>query len=115
MPLYKACPGCGGMVHIRKVSCSCGHVFVAKHKQLLTPSRKHTLHSSRAIETVGKAADRRSVDKACKFKKRALEAEEEALERKSNRACVAKKRVLVCVDLKVAFKEMLHPGTELNK
>ena len=29
MPLYKACPGCGGMVHIRKVSCSCGHVFVA--------------------------------------------------------------------------------------
>ena len=26
MPLCKACPGCGGMVHIRKVSCSCGHV-----------------------------------------------------------------------------------------
>ena len=32
MPLCKACPGCGGMVHIRKVSCSCSHVFVAKHK-----------------------------------------------------------------------------------
>ena len=31
------------------------------------------------------------------------------------RACVAKKRVLVCVDLKVAFKEMLHQGTELKK
>ena len=46
------------MVHIRKVSCSCGHVFVAKHnKYLLTPSRKHTLHSFRAIETVEKAAD----------------------------------------------------------
>ena len=45
-PLCKACPGCGGMVHIRKVSCSCGHVFVAKHnKHLLTPSRKHTLRS----------------------------------------------------------------------
>ena len=29
-PLCNACPGCGGMVHIRKVSCSCGHVFVAK-------------------------------------------------------------------------------------
>ena len=27
-PLCKACPGCGGMVHIRMVSCSCGHVFV---------------------------------------------------------------------------------------
>ena len=116
MPLCKACPGCGGMVHIRKVSCSCGHVCVAKHQQLLTPSRKHTLHSSRAIETVEKAADRRPVDKACKFKKRALETEEEALEHKSlNRACVAKKRVLVCVDLKVAFKEMLHQGTELQK
>ena len=103
MPLCKACPGCGGMVHIRKVSCSCGHVFVAKH---LTPSRKHTLHSSRAIETVEKAADRRSVDKACKFKKRALETEEEALEHTEslNRACVAKKKVLVCLDLKVAFK-----------
>ena len=30
-PLCNACPGCGSMVHIRKVSCSCGHVFVAKH------------------------------------------------------------------------------------
>ena len=57
-PLCKTCPGCGGMVHIRKVSCSCGHVFVAKHnKHLLTPSRKHTLRSFRAIETVEKAAD----------------------------------------------------------
>ena len=71
------------MVHIRKVSCSCDHVFVAKHKQLLSPSTKHTLHSSRAIETVEKAADRRSVDKACKFKKTALETEEETLESKS--------------------------------
>ena len=117
MPLCKACPGCGGMVHIRKVSCSCGHVFVAKHKQLLTPSRKHTLHSSGAIETVEKAADRRSVDKACKFKKRALETEEEALKctESLNRACAAKKRILVCVDLKVAFKDMLHQGTELKK
>ena len=117
MPLCKASPGCGGMVHIRKVSCSCGHVFVAKHKQLLTPSRKHTLHSSGAIETVEKTADRRSVDKDCKFKKRALETKEKALEHKSlNRACVAKKKVLVCVDLKVpAFKEMLHQGTELKQ
>ena len=58
MPFYKACPGCGGMVHIRKV-------------------RKHTLRSFRAIETIEKAADRRSIDKACKAKKRALETEEE--------------------------------------
>ena len=28
-PLCNACPGCGSMVHIKKVSCSCGHVFVA--------------------------------------------------------------------------------------
>ena len=35
--VYETSPGCGGMVHIRKVSCSCGHVFVAKHN-------KHTLH-----------------------------------------------------------------------
>ena len=81
MPLCKACPGCRGMA--RKVSCSCDHVFVAKHKHLLTPCRKHTLHSFRAIETVEKAADYRSVDKACKAKKKALETEEEALERKS--------------------------------
>ena len=64
MPLCKACPDCGGMVHIRKVNCSCGHVFVAKHnKHLFTPSRKHTLRSIRAIETDEKATDRRSVDK----------------------------------------------------
>ena len=30
MPLCKTCPGCGGMVNIRKVSCSCGHVFITK-------------------------------------------------------------------------------------
>ena len=52
MPLCKACPDCGGMVRIRKVNCSCGNVVVAKHnKHVLTPSRKHTLHSFRAIET----------------------------------------------------------------
>ena len=85
-------------------------------QHLLTPSRKHTPHSFRAIETVEKAADRRTIDKACKTKKRALETEEVALERKSlNKACVAKKRVLICVNLKVAFKEMLHQGNELKK
>ena len=57
-PLCKACPGCGVMVYIRKVSCSCGHVFAAKHnKHLLPPSRKYTLRSFRAIETVEKAID----------------------------------------------------------
>ena len=96
MPLCKACPGCGGIVHIRKVSCSCGHVFATKHnKPLLTSSRKHTLRSFRAIETDEKASERRSVDRACKAKKRMLEIEEEALERKSrNRACEAKKSTL---------------------
>ena len=41
--LCNVCPGCGGMVHIRKVSCSCGRVFVAKHNKHLT------LHSFRAM------------------------------------------------------------------
>ena len=83
MPLCKACPGCGGMVPIRKVSCSCGHVFITKcSKPRLTArsgSRKHTMSSFRAKETDEKAADRRSVNRACKGKKRALETEEEAL------------------------------------
>ena len=35
MPLSKACPDCGGMVHIRKVNCFCGHVFVAKHNKYI--------------------------------------------------------------------------------
>ena len=57
-----------------------------------------------AMETGEKAANRRSVDKA--YKKRALETEGEALERKSrNRVCVAKKRVLVCVDLPSLLKK----------
>ena len=76
----QGCPSCGGVVHIRKIGCSCGHVFVAKHhKPLLTSSRKHTLHSFRAVETDKKAAEHRSVDR-----KRALETEEEALERGLN-------------------------------
>ena len=99
MLLCKACPGCGGMVYIRKVSCSCGHVFITKcSKPRLTArsgSRKHTLSSFRAIETDEKAADRRSVNRACKAKKRVLETEEEAFERKSHdRACKGKKRAL---------------------
>ena len=54
-PLCKACPGRGGMVHLRKVGC---HVFVANHnKHLLTPSRKHTLRSFGAIVIVEKAVD----------------------------------------------------------
>ena len=110
MPLCKACPGCGGMVHIRKVSCSCGHVFVAKqNKRLLTSSRKHTLRSFRAIETDEKSADRRSVvDRACKAKKRALETEEEDIQRKShNRACVAKKKALVTEEVNVSLVTVL--------
>ena len=55
------------MVHIRKVSCSYGHVFVAKHNKhihILNPSRKHTLGSFRVIERVEKAADRVSQEKS---------------------------------------------------
>ena len=53
------------------------------------------MSSFRAIETDEQAADRRSVDRACKAKKRALETEEEAFERKSHdRACKGKKRDL---------------------
>ena len=55
-------------------------MFVAKHQHIFTPTRKHTLYSFRALETVEKAADLRSFDKACKAKKRALGTEEEALE-----------------------------------
>ena len=35
LKLCNACPGCGGMVHIRKVSCYCGHMFVTKHNKHL--------------------------------------------------------------------------------
>ena len=102
--LIKACPGCGGMVHIRKVSCSCGHVFVAKHnKHLLTPSRKHTLHSFRAIETVEKAADQ--LTKLVKPRK-----EHKKPKRKHWNASPVTE--LVTIDFKVAFKEILHQGTK---
>ena len=72
MPLCKACPGCGGMVNVGKVSCSCGHVFITKRsKPRLTAksgSRKHTMSSFRALETDEQAVDRMSVDRACKAK-----------------------------------------------
>ena len=45
-PLCKACPGCGGMVHIRKVSCSCGHVFVTKHNRHLLTSSKYKAYTA---------------------------------------------------------------------
>ena len=66
MPLCKACPGCGGMVNVRKVSCSCGHVYFTKRsKPRLTAksgSRKHTMSSFRALETDEQDADRTSID-----------------------------------------------------
>ena len=112
MPLCKVCPGCGGMVNVRKVSCSCGHVFITKHsKPRLTAksgSRKHTMSSFRALETDEQAAGRMSVDRACKAKKRVLETEEEAFERKSHdraskgnkRALETKEEAYMCVSVK---------------
>ena len=47
-PLCKTCPGRGGMVHLRKVGCSCGHVFVANHNKHLLESM-HILRSFGAI------------------------------------------------------------------
>ena len=44
-------------------------------------TRKQAMSSFRAIERNEKAADRRSVDRDCKAKKKALETEEEAFER----------------------------------
>ena len=43
-------------------------------------TRKQAMSSFRAIERDEKASDRRSVDRACKAKKRVLETEEEAFE-----------------------------------
>ena len=58
-------------------------------------SRKHTMSSFRALETDEQAADRMSVHRACKAKKRVLETEEEAFDLKSHdRACKTKRRAL---------------------
>ena len=46
--LCKARPGCGGMVHIRKVGCSCGHVVFAKHNKPVESI--HCVAFDRAIE-----------------------------------------------------------------
>ena len=43
-------------------------------------TRKQAMSTFRAIERDENAADRRSVDRACKAKKRGLETEEEAFE-----------------------------------
>ena len=114
MPLCKACPGFGGMVHIRKVSCSCGHVFISKcSKPRLTArscSRKHTMSSFRAIETDEKAADRRSVNRACKGKKRALETEQEALERKSHDRALAS--LVLCVRASCVYRWLVVSSAE---
>ena len=64
MPLCKACPGCGGMVNVRKVSCSCGHVFITKRSKprliAKSGSRKHTMSSFRALETDEQVASHQS-------------------------------------------------------
>ena len=59
------------MINVRKVSCSCGHVFITKrskpHLTAKSGSKKHTMSSFRALETDEQAADRMSVDRACNY------------------------------------------------
>ena len=84
MPLYKAGSWLWGY---GKVSCFLWQCVYYKtcivslvEQMAWSGTRKQAISSFRAIERDEKAADRRSVDRACKAKKRALETEEEAFE-----------------------------------
>ena len=81
--------GLCNLVNVRKSECPCGHAFYSKHSTPLTT--KSTLSDGarkakkRALETEEESIQRRV---SCKAKRRALETDEERMKRRvSDNAC----------------------------
>ncbi len=60
MPLFQACTNCGSQIHVRKLTCPCGHVFRgSKPLTVRSSSRKSDVSTTRALETEKQTAKRR--------------------------------------------------------
>ena len=98
-PPTKQCPGCGNLIHIRKLTCSCGYAFKklkAANPEVVNKQKIIAIVQKRALESVTENLKRKEVDKICKIKKRALESDAEAQKRKQDhRVQMSKKRALV--------------------
>ena len=70
--LEKECPGCGTIVHVRKLRCPCGHVFHRLKNKSLTV-RKQALEATKVANA------------SSQIRKRALETNKESKQRKKNK------------------------------
>ena len=112
-PATKVCPACSRLVHIRKTVCDCGNVFVSKKCVSVCPKCSASVHiHMAACSTCGYVF---SHDKPCPIReskrlgmqrKRALESNDETLERKAkNQRLMSSKRASETVIEKNARRE----------
>ena len=102
--LEKECPGCGTIVHVRKLRCPCGHVFhrlkntLTVRKQALETTKVANASSQtrkRALESNTESEQRKKTNAVSLAHRRALETEQESEQRrKTNAASLAHKRAL---------------------
>ncbi len=100
MPLFQACTNCGSQIHVRKLTCPCGHVFRgSKPLTVRSASRKSDVSTTRASETEEQTAKRRKCDRERVKQTRASETEEQtAKRRRLNKHREAQRRSNVSVE-----------------
>ena len=81
MPLTKVCVHCSASVNVRKAVCACGHVFDSKKGGPATAKRV-AMNLQRALESADETAARKTKDTVREANKRALEDEDQFLQRK---------------------------------
>ena len=67
------CPGCGNLIHICILTCSCGYVFkkqMAENPGIFNKQNTIAIVKKRASESVTENLKRKEVDKTCKIKKK---------------------------------------------
>ena len=75
------CPGCGNLIHICILTCSCGYVFkkqMAENPGIFNKQNTIAIVKKRASESVTENLKRKEVDKTCKIKKKVLKNDVEA-------------------------------------
>ena len=95
MPPVKQCPKCGSSVAIRKSVCVCGHSFKRNPPVYTRKSNRLAMQQKRALETEEQSIQRKIADKTYHSNKRDVEAHNETLYRlEQNRTRTANKRAL---------------------
>ena len=99
MPPVKQCRQCGSMMAIKKLVCVFGHLFKRNLPVYATrKSKRVAMQLKRALESADETVLRQTKDSTSKAQKRALETEEQSLQRKQSEREQQKRQLKLCVD-----------------